>query len=421
VEQWVKSIPKPKPGCLDKGNEQEMVPNQDSVLELPNNQDAEERAVGELQTWDMVELAQRGDLLSSEIKAARMREEELEKRVKEKQAKVSEKRDSVIMMNNVLKMKKDEVAKLRKRAATGRVTRRPSEPTMVAQPTQQHPSTAWPGRHLLSSQSPVLAGAGLSLLGSRDSRSWREKYHEESGDGKTGHPERINLPKVESCVEMGRAGVSLTETSEEELDQESRDWLARRHLKRENTWESKRASSTSFRSSPFKRTLSAPLARNLEPEVVELDKGVVASESTASLRAVTPHLQSGRHGASTRCYSCHELGHFARDCVGRKQIVKLHTARPTSAMVHISRRGHQEGGIVGGDVDRKTTRLESGPIPQKSVGYHLQKAGQLSRSEVGLLKNSSIGENSKKVGAPRSWANFTMDGMIADILSKREQ
>ena len=83
---------------------------------------------------------------------------------------------------------------------------------------------------------------------------------------------------------MGRAGVSLTETSEEELDQESKDWLARRHLKRENTWESKRASSTSFRSSPFKRTLSAPLARNLEPEVVDLDKGVAAPESTDSLR-----------------------------------------------------------------------------------------------------------------------------------------
>ena len=95
--------------------------------------------------------------------------------------------------------------------------------------------------------------------------------------------------------------------------------------------------------------------------------------------------------------------------------------RPTSAIVHISRRGHQEGSIGGGDVDSKTTRLESGSIPQKSVGYHLQRAGQLSRSEVGLLKDNSIGENSKKVGAPRSWANFTMDGMIADILSKREQ
>ena len=61
-------------------------------------------------------------------------------------------------------------------------------------------------------------------------------------------------------------------------------------------------------------------------------------------------------------------------------------------MVHISRRGHQESGIGGGDVDSMTTGLESGPIPQKSVGYHLQRAGQLSRSEVGLLKDSSIGE-----------------------------
>jgi len=428
VEQWVKSIPKPKPGCLDKGNEHEMVPNQDSVVELANNQDVEERGLGELmvphmQTWDMVELAQRGDFLSSEIKAARLREEELEKRVKEKQVKVSEKRDSVIMMKNVLKMKKEEVAKLRKTAAAGRVTRHPFKASLESKSTQQHPLAALPGRRSLSSQSPVLAGAGLSLLGSRESRIWREKYHEGMGDGKTGHPKRNSLSKVESCVEVGRKGVSLTETSEEDFDQESRDWLARRHLKRENTWESKRASSSSFKSSPFKRTLSEPLAQNLEPEVVELDKGVVASESTASLRAGTPHhRQSGRHVATTRCYSCHELGHFARDCAGQKQIVKVHAPRPTSAIVQISRRSHQESGAGGGDVEsRRTTRYGSGTGPQKSVGFHLQSAGQSSRSEVGLLKDSNIVENSKKAGAPRSWANFTMDGMIADILSKREQ
>merc|ERR1712192_18452 len=210
---------------------------------------------------------------------------------------------------------------------------------------------------------------------------------------------------------------------EEEFDQESRDWLARRHLKRENTWESKRASSSSFRSSHFKRTLSAPLAQNLEPEVVELDKGAVASESTASLRAGTlHHHQSGRHGASTRCYSCHDrLGHFARDCVGRKQIVKLHTPRPTPAVVQISRRSHQESVIGGVDVESRTTRDVSRPSRQKSVGYHLQSADQSSRSQGGILKDSNIVENSKKAGAPRSWANFTMDGMIADILSKREQ
>ena len=96
-------------------------------------------------------------------------------------------------------------------------------------------------------------------------------------------------------------------------------------------------------------------------------------------------------------------------------------ARPTSAVVQISRRSHQESGIGGVDVESRTTRDVSGPSLQKSVGYHLQSAGQSSRSEEGLLKDSNIGENSKKAGAPRSWANFTMDGMIADILSKREQ
>ena len=90
-------------------------------------------------------------------------------------------------------------------------------------------------------------------------------------------------------------------------------------------------------------------------------------------------------------------------------------------MVQISRRSHQGGGIGGVDVDSRTTRDVSGPGPQKSVGFHLQSAGQSSRSEGGLLKDSNIVENSKKAGAPRSWANFTMDGMIADILSKREQ
>ena len=63
----------------------------------------------ELQSWDMVQLAERGEWLSREIEAVRLREAELEKRVKVKQAKVCAKRDSVIMMKNVLKLKMEDI------------------------------------------------------------------------------------------------------------------------------------------------------------------------------------------------------------------------------------------------------------------------------------------------------------------------
>ena len=271
-------------GRLVEVDEEEMAPNQDSAAELvPYNQKyAEETCGNELQqTWDMVELAERGDLLSREIKASRLREEELEKSVKGKQAKVREKRDSVIMMKNVLELKKKEVVKFRRVAAAGRQNRRSSEPAVAAKTSQHLLPTAWSSRNLLSSHSPVLAGAGPG-----ESGRWGENHHEELNDVKTGHCARASLAKVESCVEMGRAGVSLTETSGEEFDQESRDWMARRHLKRENTWDGKRASSNiSNRSSPFKRTLSAPSAGKVEPEVVELeDRSVAASEWSSSLR-----------------------------------------------------------------------------------------------------------------------------------------
>lgn len=403
VEQWVKSIPKSETGRVDKVDEQEMAPNQESAAD-PN---AEER--GELQTWDMVELAQRGDLLSTEIKAARLREEELVKRVKQNKVKVGEKRNSVIMLNNVLKMKREEVSKLRKRAAAGGSgNRRPSsEPDLVAKSTQQRfPLTAWPSRNALSSRSPVLASAGL-----RESGRWRENCLEEISYGQTGHCARMNLAKVESCVGMGRsADLSLTESeTRDELDQESRDWLARRHLKREKTWDSKKASNVGNRS-PFKRTRSAPSAGKVEPET---DKSVGTSEWGSSLRRGTPHLQPGSHGASTRCYSCHEPGHFARDCAGWRETAKLHTPRSTTSMVH-RRRSYQDGG-AGGDVDSRT--LADAGTNRPRLHTSDLRADQLLRSEVGQLED----ERRNKVGAPRSWANYTMDGMIADILSKREQ
>ena len=46
---------------------------------------------------------------------------------------------------------------------------------------------------------------------------------------------------------------------------------------------------------------------------------------------------------------------------------------------------------------------------------------QIKEKKTGNIEEEIIEEKIKKVSAPRSWANFTMDGMIAEILSKREQ
>ena len=85
-------------------------------------------------------------------------------------------------------------------------------------------------------------------------------------------------------------------------------------------------------------------------------------------------------------------------------------------MVH-RRRSYQDGG-AGGDVDSRTLADAGTSRPRpKTSDLCKGNADQLSRSEVGQLED----ERRNKVGAPRSWANYTMDGMIADILSKREQ
>ena len=86
-------------------------------------------------------------------------------------------------------------------------------------------------------------------------------------------------------------------------------------------------------------------------------------------------------------------------------------------MVQLRRRSYQDGGIAG-YMENRTLRDTATSRPSLQTS-DLQRgnADQLSRSEVGHLENKST----KQVGAPRSWAKFTMDGMIADILSKREQ
>ena len=92
-------------------------------------------------------------------------------------------------------------------------------------------------------------------------------------------------------------------------------------------------------------------------------------------------------------------------------------------MVNKQRRCYQDGGI-GGDVDGGTSRDGAGGRIRPSLQTSDRKKGeadQWSRSEAGQLEDATIEESRKKVSAPRSWSNFTMDGMIADILSKREQ
>ena len=70
-------------------------------------------------------LCERAELLSSKIKEVLQKNEKLEERVSEKRVKVKEKMDSVTMLKNVLEMKKEEVAGLRRRVVGS--VRHPSE------------------------------------------------------------------------------------------------------------------------------------------------------------------------------------------------------------------------------------------------------------------------------------------------------
>jgi len=103
VHQWVHNLP-----MQDCSEGQEMMlhqaPNQEPGIDVPISKEV---AVGqETHTIDMLELARRSDMRSSQIKVAGEEEKELEKRVRRIRLKVKQKRDSVIMLRNVLKMKK---------------------------------------------------------------------------------------------------------------------------------------------------------------------------------------------------------------------------------------------------------------------------------------------------------------------------
>ena len=89
-------------------------------------------------------------------------------------------------------------------------------------------------------------------------------------------------------------------------------------------------------------------------------------------------------------------------------------------MLDIRRRSHEGG--AGGYEDDGTLRDVSGRISQSLQTSHFKKGvDQLSRSKVDQHEEGIVDESRQRVCAPRSWSKFTMDGMIADILSKREQ
>ena len=93
-----------------------------------------------------------------------------------------------------------------------------------------------------------------------------------------------------------------------------------------------------------------------------------------------------------------------------------------------SRRSFQEKGCIGReDLGSRTVKDEDrarGHKTSMEASSLLQKrrnGGQMFSSEVDLVDGSKTTANITKVGVPKSWASFTMDGMIADILSQREQ
>ena len=124
-EGWAGDTVTPAPG-QDPGHD----PGLDESEQMPEEEEevvtrppvgsldvpvSEKAAVGQkTQSFDLMELARQSYLSSSQIRAAGEEEKELEKRVRGIRLKVNQKRDSVIMLRNVLKMKKDEVSELKK-------------------------------------------------------------------------------------------------------------------------------------------------------------------------------------------------------------------------------------------------------------------------------------------------------------------
>ena len=232
-------------------------PNQEPGIYVPVSKEV---AVGqEMHTIDMLELARRSDLRSSQIRVAGEEEKELEERVRGIRLKVNQKRDSVIMLRNVLKMKKDEVSELRKRVTH-------IEPVRSTSSTKVSRSSSWAVKRSVPNHSPVTSGNFPFHMFSRDQRSL------------------VNIEEEESRVHRRREGAAVVETSGDELDQESLDWLARRRLMRENTRKSGTASSISKGSHSLMRNITTPESSRRKPEVIVVEDNMVSTKTNMSKR-----------------------------------------------------------------------------------------------------------------------------------------
>ena len=232
-------------------------PNQEPGIYVPVSKEV---AVGqEMHTIDMLELARRSDLRSSQIRVAGEEEKELEERVRGIRLKVNQKRDSVIMLRNVLKMKKDEVSELRKTVTH-------IEPVRSTRPTEVSCSSSWGVRRSVPNHSPVTSGNFPFHTFDSDQRSL--------GD----------IGEEESRVQRRREGAAVIETSGVELDQESLDWLARRRLMRENTRKSGTASSISKGSHALIKNITTPEDRRRKPEVIVVEDNMASTKTNMSKR-----------------------------------------------------------------------------------------------------------------------------------------
>merc|ERR1719370_853252 len=161
-EGWAGDTVTPAPG-QDPGHD----PRLDESEQMPEEEEevvtrppvgsldvpvSEKAAVGQkTQSFDLMELARQSYLSSSKIRAAGEEEKELEKRVRGIRLKVNQKRDSVIMLRNVLKMKKDEVSELRK-------TLTHIEPVRSTSSSKISHSSSWGVKRSVPYHSPVTSG-----------------------------------------------------------------------------------------------------------------------------------------------------------------------------------------------------------------------------------------------------------------------